>query len=225
MLVTNNEKMYDAACILAEGGGLTRPVRFGPERYPGELFVGTNYRLSELEAAIDAVQLRKMPALVKRFHNSKIRILSQLKTYQEIVPQQLNDADGEVGYVLRFFPETLELGHKIVAALNAEGVGCGMRGDQGAPDWHIYSDMFPLVLQKGGPTDDCPFGCERYSRAGGKIEYKKGQCPVADDLFNRMISIGLNQWYSAGDCKRIAGAINKVLDAYCTESAKGKKWL
>ncbi|MEN6304853.1 MAG: aminotransferase class V-fold PLP-dependent enzyme, partial [Armatimonadia bacterium] len=53
MLVTNDEKLYDAACCLSEGGGLTRPVRFAPERYPGELFVGTNYRMSELEAAID----------------------------------------------------------------------------------------------------------------------------------------------------------------------------
>lgn len=224
MLVTNNEKMYDAACILAEGGGLTRPVRFAPERYPGELFVGTNYRLSELEAAIDAVQLKKMPALIKRFHDSKMRILGQLKTYREITPQHLNDPDGEVGYVMRFFPETMELGHKIVAALNAEGVGCGMRGEKAPPDWHIYHHMFPLVLQRGGLNDDCPFHCERYTQAGGKIDYKKGQCPVADDLFDRMISIGLNQWYSAGDCKRIAGAINKVLDAYCTQDPKAPKW-
>lgn len=220
MLVTNNERMFDASCILAEGGGLTRPVRFAAERYPGELFVGTNYRLSELEAAIDAVQLKKMPALFKRFHNSKIRILSQLKTYREITPQKLNDPDGEVGYVLRFFPETIELGHKIVAALNAEGVGCGMRGENGAPDWHIYHHMFPLVLQH-----DCPFDCAHYTKAGGKIDYKKGQCPVADDLFDRMIGVGLNQWYSAADCKKIAGAINKVFDAYCTPDAKGKKWL
>ena len=226
MLVTNSEKMYDAACILAEGGGLTRPVRFGPERYPGELFVGTNYRMSELEAAIDAVQLKKMPALFKRFHNMKMRILGQLKTFAEITPQQLNDPDGEVGYTLRFFPESIELGRQIVAALNAEGVGCGMRGDNAPPDWHIYHHMFPLVLKQGGPgQDDCPFGCERYLKAGGKVEYRKGQCPVADDLFDRMISVGLNQWYSASDCKHIAAAINKVLGAYCTEDPKGKQWL
>ncbi|MEN6404157.1 MAG: aminotransferase class V-fold PLP-dependent enzyme [Armatimonadia bacterium] len=225
MLVTNDEKLYDAACCLSEGGGLTRPVRFAPERYPGELFVGTNYRMSELEAAIDAVQLRKMPALFKRFHNVKMRILGQLKTFKEITPQKLNDPDGEVGYTLRFFPESIELGRKIVAALNAEGVGCGMRGDSDTPDWHIYHYMFPLVLQKGGPGSDCPFGCERYQKAGGKVDYKKGQCPVADDLFQRMISISLNQWYSAADCKHIATAINKVLGAYCTPDAKAKKWL
>lgn len=226
MVVTNDEKLYDCACMLSEGGGLTRPVRFGPERYPGELFVGTNYRLSELEAAIDVVQLKKMPALVKRFHNVKLRVLGQLKSFREITPQKLNDPDGEVGYVLRFFPESIELGHKIVAALNAEGVGCGMRGDAAPPDWHIYHHMFPLVLQQGAAGgDSCPFKCERYQKAGGKIEYKKGQCPVADDLFDRMISVGLNQWYSAADCRHIAAAINKVLGAYCTEDAKGRKWV
>lgn len=225
MLVTNNERFYDAACMLAEGGGLTRPQRFGPERYPGELFVGTNYRLSELEAAVDAVQLKKMPKLVKRFHTVKMRILQQLKTYQEITPQKLNDPEGEIGYILRFFPETLELGHKIVAALNAEGVGCSMRGADAAPDWHIYHHMFPLVLQRGGPLNDCPFRCERYLAAGGTVEYTRGQCPVADDLFDRVISIGLNQWYNAADCKQIARAINKVLDAYCTPDAQGTKWL
>lgn len=225
LIVTDNERMYEAAMNLAEGGGLWRPNRFAEERYPGELFVGTNYRMSELEAAMDAVQLKKMPALFKRFHNVKIKVLSQLKTYKEIRPQTLNDPDGEIGYTLRFFPESLELGHKIVAALNAEGVGCGMRGDSAPPDWHIYHDMFPLVLKQGSPLDDCPFGCPRYTKAGGKVEYKRGQCPVADDLFQRNISVGLNQWFNAADCKNIAKAINKVLDAYCTPDPKGKAWL
>ena len=108
---------------------------------------------------------------------------------------------------------------------SASGVGCGMRGDQAPPDWHIYHDMFPLVLKQGAPLDDCPFGCPRYTQAGGHIEYKRGQCPVADDLFDRMISVGLNQWYSAADCQQIAGAINKVLGAYCTEDKKGAKWV
>jgi hypothetical protein len=39
---------------------------------------------------------------------------------------------------------------------------------------------------------------------------------VAEDLFDRMISINLNQWYTAKDCRNIAKAINKVLAAYCT---------
>lgn len=226
LIVTNEEKLYEAACCLAEGGGLWRPIRFAPERYPGELFVGTNYRMSELEAAIDVVQLKKMPALVKRFNTVKRRILKELKTYREIMPQKLNDPEGEVGYTLRFYPHTLELGRNIVEALQAEGVHCSMRSDPERPDWHIYHFMYPLLLQQGGPGHEhCPFNCERYIKAGGRVEYKKGQCPVADDLFERTISIGLNQWYTANDCKQIARAINKVLSAYCTEDPQATPWL
>jgi len=48
---------------------------------------------------------------------------------------------------------------------------------------------------------------------------------VADDLFDRGISIGLNQWYTAKDRKNIAAAINKVLSAYCTEDSGARPWI
>ncbi len=216
LVLTNSKRLYERACCLMEGGGLWRPVRFAPPRYKGELFVGTNYRMSELEAAVDVVQLKKMPAVVERFRRVKQRIVRDLRPFREITWQRLNDPEGEVGYTLRFYPETIALGRRIVAALNAEGVACGMRGDQAGPDWHLSAYMFPILLQAGGPESGCPFDCPRYLQAGGKAEYRRGDCPVAEDLFNRMVSISLNQWYTARDCRNIAKAINKVLGAYCT---------
>jgi dTDP-4-amino-4,6-dideoxygalactose transaminase len=224
LVITSSQRLWERAQQLAECGGLWRPDRFGPERYPGELYCGTNYRMSELEAAIDVVQLKRMPATVKRFNTVKRRVLKQLRTFREITPQRLNDAEGEVGYLLRFFPESIELGRKIVEALNAEGVGCGMRGEGAPPDWHHYSWMFPVTL-KGSPTEDgCPFTCPRYIEDGGRIEYQRGDCPVADDLYDRCISVGLNQWFTAADCRNTAKAINKVLSAYCTEDSKARPW-
>jgi len=225
LVITNTQRLWERAQQLAECGGLWRPDRFGPERYPGELYCGTNYRMSELEAAIDVVQLKRMPATVKRFNTAKMRVLKQLRTFRGIRPQKLNDAEGEVGYLLRFFPESIGLGRRIVEALNAEGVGCGMRGEGAPPDWHHYSWMFPVTL-KGSPTEDgCPFTCPHYLAGGGKAEYKRGDCPVADDLYDRCISVGLNQWFTAADCRNIAKAINKVLSAYCTEDPKATPWV
>ena len=63
-----------------------------------------------------------------------------------------------------------------------------------------------------------------YEQAGGGIEYGRGNCPVADDLFDRVVAIPLNQWYSATDCRNIAKAIDKVLSAYCTEDPAAMKW-
>lgn len=207
LILTSDERLYDRANCFAEGGGLWRPERFAPSRYAGELFCGTNYRMSELEAAIDSVQLRKMPDVVGRFRHVKRVITGRLKTFREIIPQRLNDPDGEVGYSLRFFPETIELGEKIVEALKLQNVNAGMRGRNGGHDWHIYHMMYPITENPGTARQD-----------------RKGDCPVADDLFDRVINIGLNQWYTDTDCENIADAINRALSAYCTEDDTADGW-
>lgn len=222
LILTGKKRLWDAASQLAECGGLWRPVRFAAPRYDGELFCGTNYRMSEMEAAVDVVQLKKLEATVSRFRRTKHRILKRLKPCREITPQKLNDQEGEVGYNLRFFPESLELGSRIVEALNAEGVACRMRGAVDTPDWHIYSYMHPLLQQASAPQSHCPFTCSENGRK--RIVYRRGDCPVADDLYERVITVGLNQWYTAGDCRQIADGINKVLKALCTPDDKATPW-
>jgi len=222
LLLTRTKRLWDRANQLAEAGGLWRPDRFAPERYKGELFCGTNYRLSELEAAVNFVQLQRTTATVKRFRTVRRRILDRLKTYREITPQLLNDAEGDVGYMLRFYPETLELGERITQALSAEGVPANTRGRSGGHDWHIYHMMYPVTTKGSPAAAGCSYGCSRYKP---NIRYARGDCPVADDLFDRVITVGLNQWYTASDCRQIANGINKVLGAYCTADPKGTPWL
>lgn len=234
LLLTNSERLYDRASQVAESGGLWRPDRFAEPRYPGELFCGMNYRMSELEAAVDTVQLRKMPELIRQYNTIRQNILSRLKTYREIVPQKLNDPEGGAGYNIRFYPHTIDLGRKIAAALNAEGIGygdflwpaeCGVRGKDAMPDWHVSRDMIPIVMQTG-PTDaNCPFSCPIYRERGGKAEYRTGDCPVAEDLFDRNIMIWLDPCYNEDDCLAIAEGINKVLSAYCTEDTSAPAWI
>jgi 8-amino-3,8-dideoxy-alpha-D-manno-octulosonate transaminase len=234
LLLTADERLVDRARQLVECGGLWRPDRFAPPRYEGELFCGTNYRMSELEAAVDAVQLRKMPDLLQRYSRIKRGILGRLKTYREIVPQRSNDPEGDAGYNLRFFPQTVELGRRIAAALNAEGIGvgrfiwpaqCGIRGEDAPPDWHVYSDMFPVLDQADPSGMGCPFHCPHYLQAGGRIAYPRNACPVAADLYNRNVMVWLDPDYDETDCEAIAAGTNKVLSAYCTEDTTASPWL
>ncbi len=203
LLLAKNKRLWERASQIVEGGGLWRPSRFAPARYEGELFTGTNYRMSELEAAVDVVQLRKMPRTVARFRTVKAKVLKRLSRFAEITPQLLNDREGEVGYTLRFFPDTIQRGERIVAALSERKITAGMRGTKGTDDWHCYHYMHPLALKCG---------------------FKRGDCPVADDLFDRVISIPLNQWYTPADCRTLAGRINEALAACCTPDANGRAW-
>jgi dTDP-4-amino-4,6-dideoxygalactose transaminase len=203
LLLAKTKRLWERASQLVEAGGLWRPNRFAPPRYEGELFTGTNYRMSELEAAIDVVQMKKMPRTVDRFRSVKVAVLDRLMRFSEIVPQVLNDPKGEVGYTLRFFPDTIERGQRIVSALHERKIQAGMRGKNAADDWHCYSYMHPLPPTCG---------------------IKRGDCPVADDLFDRMITISLNQWYTPADCRTLAGRINEALAACCTPDPKGRAW-
>ena len=224
LFITDDQRLYDRAQCLAEGGGLWRPNRFAPPRYEGELFVGTNYRMSELEAAVDVVQLGKMNQIVGRFRQVKRQLCAELGTYRQITPQKLNDADGEAGYNLRFFPDTIERGEKIVEALKVQNIGANMRGHEGGPDWHIYHDMYPLTMRTGATAHSCSFNCPRYRDAAGERTYARGDCPVADDLYDRVITIGLNQWYTPEDCRNVGQAIDRALALHCTEDADGAPW-
>lgn len=205
LLITNDARIAERAWQLAECGGLWRPDRFAPPRYDGELFVGTNYRMSELEAAVDLVQLRKLADVVSRYHRAKMRILSQIEPVDGIALQKLNDPDGEIGYLLRLFAPTPQLALNIAEALTAEGVDATARGPEPRPDWHIYRDMFPVVLA-GDPA---------------AMRCRPGDCPVADDLWRREVTIPVDQWASEHDCDCVARAINKVLRALCGSSAQG----
>lgn len=197
LLLTDNESLFDRANQLAECGGLWRNHRFAPPRHEGELFPGTNYRMSELEAAIDTVQLGKLEAVVARSRQVRQAIVSRLLSCQEITPQTNNDPTGIIGYQLRFFPESHELGARLVEALRAEGISAYTRGPNGVPDWHVAAEMFPM-----------------HGIARGY-----DQCPVAADLFRREISISLDSSLNGEDCSAFANAFNKVLRTLCTPSA------
>jgi dTDP-4-amino-4,6-dideoxygalactose transaminase len=182
-------------------------------RYEGELFPGLNYRLSELESAVDLVQLQKLDDFVARYHAVSTRVRSQLKRFVEITPQKINDAEGYIGYLLRFFPASCELSAKIAAALRAEGIGAGTRGADHGPDWHLARDMQPIITKCGHIPGGSVFDDPRYT---GTVTYGPGTCPVSEDLYAREVTVSLEQWYSEADCDAIAAGINKVLSAYCT---------
>lgn len=206
LLLARDERLFDRANQLAECGGLWRENRFAPARYEGELFAGTNYRMSDLEATVDLVQLDKLGAVVERHRTNYFRVVQQLKTFREITPQKINDRDGFIGYQLRFFPQSHELREQLTAALRAEGLPASSRGLESGPDWHICSEMHPLIDTIGAAT--------RYDL-----------CPVGTDLYRREITIDINQWWTERDCDAVASGVNKVLSAYCVADENATPWL
>jgi len=212
LVMCKDKFLYTRAQNNHDTGACWRPDRFAVEQEEGELFCGYNYKLSELEGAVNLAQMRKMPDQVNRWRTAKQRVVSQLKQHEGITPQKVNDPDGEVGYKLVFFPPNTAESMKVVQALAAEGVPVSCRGDRESRDWHIYSYWEHLMDRKSASADGCPWTCER--NAPFVPDYRPDMCPRSTDLLNRAVYVSIDQWWTEQDCTAVAGAINKVLGAF-----------
>jgi 8-amino-3,8-dideoxy-alpha-D-manno-octulosonate transaminase len=221
LVMTNDDKLYWRARQWSEAGGLWRPDRFALPRWEGELFCGLNYRMSELAATVNLVQLRKMDVMIARKRTNKRRIIAALPVYRELQPQVIHDLDGEHGDKIGFFTETAAEAERLVSALQAEGVGCGTRGRSDRRDWHIYKYVSAIMEKMPATSDACPW---RDPRTGEEapVEYSPDMCPRTLDLLSRHVTVGVNQWWTERDCQQVAAAMTKVFDAFYTRDSKSE---
>lgn len=221
LVTTDNERLFIRAQNHHDTGACWRPDRFAKERMPGELFCGTNYRLSELEGAVNLIQFRKAPDRLARNRQTYHRVTSRLRPHRDILPQQVRDLEGLVGYTMAFFAPDPAHAQRLAEALQAEGVGAGVFAAGGARDWHIYRYWEHILEQKSATHEGCPFTCPYY--AGPLPPYAEDMCPRTLDLLSRGLVIHLNEWWTEDDCAQVAGAINKVLGAF-HEPIEGMAW-
>lgn len=226
LIVSSHDALFARAQGWAEAGGLWRPDRFAHPRWKGELFCGLNYRMSELEATVDLVQIRKADAQLERWRANKRRILEMLPRYRELQPQKIHDLNGEMGHSIGCFLPTAIEAERFRSALQAEGVRCSARGANPPPDWHYSHDMEQINQHMPATSDGCPWQCPKVRERGGPVNYSQDPCPRSRDLFGRHLIIPVDQWWTPNDCETVAAAIIKVADAFYPRGGDGVRgWL
>ena len=221
LLMTKDAHLYTRALNNHDTGACWRPTRYALEQEEGELFSGYNYKMSELEGAVNLAQLRKMPNRIASWQKAKARILGQLGHYEGIIPQAVRDR-GEVGYMLNFFAPDAASAETLASALSAEGLGASARGGKATRDWHIYAFWEHILKRKSSSPDGCPWTCEK--NAPHIPNYTPDMCPRTLDLMGRVVMIGVDREWTDSDCDQVAAAINKVLGAYCEPVAGKLGW-
>ena len=165
-----------------------------------------------------------MEAQLARWRTSKRHILAALPVYHELQPQVIHDINGEMGHGIGFFPETAAESEKVAAALGAEGVGCGTRGQNPGRDWHVYDSVDQILQKMSATSDGCPWHCSK-TEEKPSVEYSPDMCPRTLDLTGRHVRVGVNQWWTERDCKQVAAAMTKVFDAFYTRDPNYENWL
>jgi len=208
LVLTDDEWLHTRAQNQHDTAACWRPDRYAKERRQGELFCGHNFRMSELEGSVNLVQLKKTAAQAKRYNRNMRRIVERLDPFPETRLRRSNDLAGDVGYNLALLARDPQAALKLDAALRAEGVPSRTRGPGSARDWHIYNYWEHVLEQKTATPEGCPFTCPYYE--GPPPKYTPDMCPTTIDLMARVVFVPVNQWWTAGDCRAVASAINKV---------------
>ena len=198
LVVTNDDELAVRGRLFADKGW----DRTGADR--GHLFLGMNYRISELQSAVALAQLGKLKERVARRQELGDKLTAMISGLPGVRPAS---PSAESGNTYWFYPLAVEektLGisrERFMAALNAEGVPCW--GWLGKP---LY--LFEALLeQRTFGTSHHPFDSPYASR---KIVYRPGLCPNAEQTLCEAMALTVHEFYSEDDVADMAAAIRKV---------------
>lgn len=207
MILTQDERLYDRCMGYHDTAACWRPDRFAEQRYEGELFVGVNYRMSELIGAVMLAQFDKLDTLLSLMRRNQSIIVDGVKDTPGIKVRPRYDDEGDTGICLMFYLDSHEKVGPFVEALKAEGVNAAGVFDSGIPDWHIYAHWKHIIGKKSATVKEWPWSCSLYK---GNVEYSEDMNPNTLEYLGRVVHLDIPSQMSVEDCEMIAKAINKV---------------
>lgn len=181
-VVLTNDSDIALRCQLIRNHGEVSAESFGLSDISNT--VGSNFRMTEVEAAIAGVQLGRLPGLFAGRTELSAYLTAKLQGMDGVTPPFLapDVTSANYLYAIRVDEEVLGISRQTFAkALVAEGI----------PVEEGYTR--PLYLQpmyqqrKGLGRHGFPFSGGPYS---GKVSYEKGICPVAERMYERELLIG-----------------------------------
>ena len=190
-MITTDDPELARRLRLFRNHGITTEARERQEKggwFYEMVALGYNYRLTDLQCALGISQLKKLDGWLARRRAIAARYTAAFATLPEIrIPSIRPDRDPAWHlYVIRLNLERLHVGRaEIFRALRAENIGVNVHYIP--VPWHPY-----------------------YQALG----YCKGQWGVAEDAYERIISLPIFPAMTDGDVNDVIEAMGKVLVAF-----------
>lgn len=206
VLVTNNDDYALRAQLARNHGEVV--VDQMPNYNLGPI-IGSNYRLSEIHAAMAIVQLKKLNFINKERMKLVKYFFKKMKKIDGITLPHTNSNNTHVFYrlALKIDEEVLGISrYKFVKAMNAEGFNMTLGYVK-----PIY--LLPVFQQqKAFNNTNFPFVFDGYD---GKPNYKKGICPVVEEMHDKVLTLtDVCQFpYTYKDVDMFFEALYKVLES------------
>ncbi len=204
LLVTNDAKLYER-CVAAHDLGI--PWVKGAPCETGTVTWGGGRRMGELTGAVAAVQLQKLPTIIRHMRASQRRIRATLAGIPGLTFRRLNDEAGDTGPFLILMLESEAKAKTVVRRMQRGGLSSAVRlADYGM---HIYSNIPQLVNKVPLSPAGNPWTLPQNRKS--IRDYRKGACPRSDDLFSRSVLLPIPSRLNAAQEEAAARIIKAAL--------------
>lgn len=189
-VLTNNEEYYKKL-LLFRAHGITRDESLMVNEPDGawyyeQIELSTNYRLTDIQAALVSSQIDKLPQFKARRQEIVKKYNEAFSKLPEIfVQEEIPESDtARHLYILRIRPEKLTIGRaEFFEYMKAENICCNV---------HYIPVYYHPYYQKMG--------------------YEKGLCPKAEKLYDEMMSLPLYYAMTDQDVEDVIKAVCKVVE-------------
>lgn len=204
VVMTNSEDVWTKCDGYTDHGHDHKGVDRGADLHP---FIGYNFRISELHAAVGLAQIKKLDTFLslQRKHNKALR--AYLETIPEVSFRKVPDEAGDSCSFLSWFLPTEELTKAVIAEMKEQGILAG-NFYWYANNWHYISKWDHL---KNATT------LNRLSdvQQNALLKLKETSFAASDAVMSRCISTAISLLWTEEQIKekgeKMAAAIKKVL--------------
>lgn len=214
-MIVTKDKRYMKRCQMVRNHGEVMGTVESKETMRGIL--GWNYRLTEAAAAFGNAQLDKFDRLLSIRRNLATYLTDNLRTFSFLSFPKLEEGVTHSYYILAMLYDKKRLGihrNTIVQALQAEGIP--VAGGYVEPlylnpvyIWKVFNNVGHFPFSSTQVKDNI---------------YKKGLCPMAEELYNEQLIITLiaRPYATESDMDDVIAAFKKV-SAHRDELKKWEK--
>jgi 8-amino-3,8-dideoxy-alpha-D-manno-octulosonate transaminase len=198
VVMTNNEAVYRACDGYTDHGHDHLGADRGADQHP---FLGLNYRISELHAAVGLAQIGKLADILRVQRANKKILKDALATVEGITFRRLPDPDGDNAAFLSFFMPSAELAEAAITAIKAAGL----------PAFYWYANNWHYVRQWHHLTNATSLnpmlpGVQQAITAISEQDFS-----ASDAVMSRCISVLINLSWDEETVKQKANALVSVI--------------
>ena len=198
-LITNNEQYFKNADHYSDHGHDHLGSDRGAEEHP---FLGYNFRISELNAAVGLAQLRRLDDFLAIQEKNYGILRRSIEGIEGITFRRVPESGVENYSFLNFFMPDADRARKAVKLLNESGVdGCFYWYDN---NWHYHRkwDHLKEKIALGNLNDEIKQGIDHW---------RSKDFASSDQWMSRNVSCLIKLSWTREEVKRRAETMNKVL--------------